>query len=443
MIGLHSYMLRGILLADVWEANRTALQTPRIITNADVATLVMYIGELHKERPGTDKTPDDLVYLIQSKWPQEGGRREELETLAKELGELETPEFDDVQPRISAFLANELALQAAMKIGTDQTRGELDLGAVYDLLTMAQELATGVDLDIEDMAQAPPPDQASERRGVATVGLGPSMDRHLRGGVGRGELLFFLAPPGVGKTSLLKSCGVQMAMEGEHVLDITLEISGAKVRQRVDQKLTGMSRDERIERPLDVVKAREKITGAYYIKDWCSRNVTVDDIRTLVRGMRARGKEVSVVSVDYLELMAPSRASRDAKRFEFSDIAKEMRRLANELDVILITAWQINREGSTAHVLEKRHVSECWDIIKHADIILGLNQNEEELANNYLRVNIMKQRESTVRAIVGYYSDLNRMLIRETEGDLDEPLQDLGGGSGSRLRQHGPGAASV
>jgi replicative DNA helicase len=240
-------------------------------------------------------------------------------------------------------------------------------------------------------------------------------------------MMIWLAPPGVGKTSLLINQGVEMAKAGSKVLHITLEINKAKCRQRVDQKLTGLTNAERLGKPKLVVEARKALTksgGEFYIKDWCSRNVTCDDIRTLVRNMRAQGEEVDTVCVDYLELMAPSKINRHGERFNFSLVAKEMRRLANELGIKLITAWQVNRVGADKHIIGKTDVSECWDIVKHADIIMGLNQNEKELEGHILRVNIIKQRESTARPLEYYYSDLDRMVIYELdEGDRDEPAQ--------------------
>ena len=76
-------------------------------------------------------------------------------------------------------------------------------------------------------------------------------------------------------------------------------------------------------------------------------------------------------------------------------------------------------------------VSECWDIVKHADIILGLNQSDEERNQKILRVNIIKQRESTARPIEYYRSDLDRMDINQTKepGDVDDEPEAVHAGS--------------
>lgn len=427
-------MLRGILHKDVWEANRAAL-SDEILTNADVKTLVMYIGELH-ENTTDDITSDDLRLAIEAKYRRPDGRKTELLSLVEQIHRADDMPFEQVQPHIADFLTREIANAAMVYIGSREDSDRFDIRKPYEMLELALSLSKGIDLGVEDMSEAPEPSSDSDRKGVATVGLGPCMDAHLGGGVGTGEMQIWLAPPAVGKTSLLINEGVEQAKQGEDVLHITLEISGAKCRQRVDQKLTGLTRDERLARPKAVIAARKELTGKYYIKDWCGRNVTVDDIRSLVNNMRAQGKEVTCVSIDYLELMAPTNPNRHGERFNHSQTAKELRRLGNELGVKIITAWQVNRAGADKHVISTTDVSECWDVVKHADIILGLNQGPEELANHVLRVNILKQREGTARPTEYYYSNLDRMIIKERkEGDADGEPEEVGSGDRSGAGQ--------
>jgi KaiC/GvpD/RAD55 family RecA-like ATPase len=432
-------MLRAILRKDVWETNKAAMQED-VFTSADVKSLVQYIGELHDERSG-NLSVVDLRLAVEAKYRRPDGRKQELLDLVGLLDDAPDYEFEEIQPLIADYLGRELANQAAIHIGSRLETDRFDLEVPFRLLERGMEIASGMNLDVVDLIEADPTDE-HEREGIATVGLGKVMDDHLGGGVANGEMLIWLALPGGGKTSYLKNQGMAMAMAGEHVLDITLEINGRKVRKRCDQWLTKLESEELLGRPKLVVSRRRELAGKYYVKDWCDRNVTCDDIRNLVKNMRAQGMEVTVISVDYLELMAPTKNNRHGERFNYSLIAKEMRRLANELDVKLITAWQINRAGTGKHVFGKEDVSECWDIIKHADIILGLNQNEEELDNHVMRVKIMKQRESTARPLEYYYSNLDRMDIRPSdsiEGDSDGPPEEVGLGNRPGVRQYRSG----
>lgn len=415
--------LRAILSKNSWEVNRNALTMIKH-SNATMNSMVQYVAELH-ERLSRDLTLRDLSLHVESKF-RTAERLEEMMEIVDMIGTSPELQDEEAQAFISDYLGRELASQAALYVQQNLDGDRFDMNKFIGMVQVAEELASPVSLDVEDYSAAPPPDR-EERDGLVTVGLGDEMDAHLRGGVANGEMMFYLAPSGVGKTSYLKATNMAMAMAGEHVLDVTLEISGRKVRSRCDQYLTKLTSDERLNAPRLVAAERKKMKGKYYIKDWCDRNVTCDDIRALVRSMRARGMEVTVISVDYLELMSPTKHNRHGERFNHSQVAREMRRLANELGVKLISAWQTNRVGSTKHVINKEDVSECWDVVKHADIILGLNQGEEELRNNIMRINIIKQRESTARPIEYFRSDLERMDIRpagmEGEDDAVPPAE--------------------
>ena len=222
MSSLFLVMLRGILRKDVWHTNRAAL-TEDVLTNTDVKTLVSYIGELHNEQPHGDVSVASLRLSIEAKYRRPDGRKAELLALVDQIEDTEDLPFEEVQPRIADFLGRELAFQASLYIASRDDTERFDLHRPYELLERALALAGGMDLGVVDVATSPPPDAAQERQGVCTVGLGGAMDAHLGGGQGNGEMLIWLAPPGVGKTSLLINQGVEAAKAGEDVLHVTLE----------------------------------------------------------------------------------------------------------------------------------------------------------------------------------------------------------------------------
>jgi replicative DNA helicase len=255
---------------------------------------------------------------------------------------------------------------------------------------------------------------------VTSLGISDSLDAHLCGGVGAGELLIYLAPPSRGKTSFLWATGAAAAAQVRNVLGITLELSARKCVRRVDQWLSKFTQSELISQPLFVSGARKGVEGKLYFKDWSYTGITVDDIKALVTRMRQRGEKIDYLLVDYLELVKPVKYNRHAERHNWSQTAQDLRALAVDLQIPVITAWQVNREGSEQHVLSARDVSECWDVVKHADIILGLNQNAAEMAERVMRVNVIKQRESTDRPQVYLHCDMDRMIIRDGNEESDD-----------------------
>ncbi len=410
----------------MWEANRSIL-TDDIFTSNDMRSLYTYLGELHEECVG-DLAPDDLRRKVESKYAGDSTRKDELLEIIGQLDDREPLAAERVQPLLADYAARQLAVQASKYIAVKVDGDRWELERAFEYLERAMNIQTNLDLDVENLSDAPPPSLEGDRPGIVTMGLGTKMDANLAGGLGQGEMMIWLAGSGFGKTSYMINQGVKIACTGKTVLHISLEISKAKCRQRADQALTGLTRDERLASPGLVMSARKELQDRFFIKDWSHAKITVDDIKALVRRMEAHGQPVDTIVLDYLELMIPTRNNRHGERFNYSSMSKELRALANELHVNMITAWQVNRTGFEKYVIGATDVSECWDIVKHADIILGLNQSRAEHQENVLRVNIIKQRESKARPIEYYSSDMDRMYIKETEepGDDDEEPTRLG-----------------
>jgi replicative DNA helicase len=294
------------------------------------------------------------------------------------------------------------------------------------------ESAGGAVVDLDDTGL---PGTTDDRPGLCPLGLSAELDASLGGGVASGELAVLLAPPARGKTSYLVAIGAKAAQAGRHVLHVTLEISTRRVGRRYDSTLTGLKSSDLIQAVSAVAAARKQVKtngGSIHIKDWSYMDVTPNDIRGLTKGMRAAGKSVDLIIVDYLELLTPNSGdnySRREQRHVYGQLGKQMRAMAVGLDVPVITAWQVNREGSDMHNVELRHISESWDIIKHADQIISMNQTDAERDEHIMRLRVLKQRDSTDRSVFYLHSDLDRMVIRgdkDRSDPIDKPTLHAG-----------------
>jgi replicative DNA helicase len=149
------------------------------------------------------------------------------------------------------------------------------------------------------------------------------------------------------------------------------------------------------------------------------------DIKALVKRLRNQGIDIDMVIVDYLELMSPNRQigtyAKREMRHVFGQQIKEMRSTAVALQVPLVSAWQINRAGSEVDTVTMAHVSECYDLNKHADIILGLNQSIGEANNNQMRIGVLKQRDNTARPQIYVRSDLDRCTVLPINNQEEAP----------------------
>jgi replicative DNA helicase len=188
-----------------------------------------------------------------------------------------------------------------------------------------------------------------------------------------------------------------------------------------------MDKYEMVANPGTVRKAREKVPGKIWIKDWSHVPTKVSDIRALIYQMRGKGQDVDYLVVDYMELLEPEFFNRAQPRMNYSAICKDLRALGNELDIPQSGAWQAKRLATGKLYLDKDDAGEDWGIIKNADIVIGLNQSSAELRDKTMRLNILKQREGTNRNVMHLYCDLDRMIVREQCATEEKEEVEYGG----------------
>ena len=351
-----------------------------------------------------------------------------MEELLRSLDKVEAADIidaDTLKRTTKRFIARDRTMKAMAYLGGHVDDDDFDPAPALTLLDEAVNASVIMDADVEDYSQAGSPSEPT-RTGVIGLGVSDDLDRFLDGGTANGELTMYVAPAGVGKTSFLWKSAAHAATKGRNVLGITLEINSAKCVQRVDQALTGLDKYTLVAQPFFALEKREELKGKIWIKDWTALSPTVDDIRALILQMRQKDQPVDYLMVDYMELVRPDYFNINQVRHGYSQIAKSLRRLAKELDMPVVTAWQTNRAAADKHVLSKTDVGEDWGVVKVADIAVGLNQNSEELRDKIMRVNILKQRESTARNLVTLECDLDRMIVRPISMAADTEPEEVG-----------------
>lgn len=345
-------------------------------------------------------TPNEAWSMVRSDICFELSNTPNLETYARELfDEGEKIPFepsDDAAPRISNWLILDKFQRAS-----SLTLEEDDVNRVQDHFTSAidysmQGSASSKATKLSDI------DVSHKRFGVTALGLSQDLDRALGGGVGNGELLVFMGPPNRGKTSLLCYVGAKAADVGCNVLHVSLEIGSAKVASRYYQCLKRNVKD-----------AANRI----FIESYPPQFLSAREIRRSLESIEQTGQRVSYLVVDYAMLMVPSFRNRD-RRFDFGLILQELRAIAIDKNIKVITAWQVNREGARQNTTNYTHAAESWELAMHADIIIGINQTDNEHENGLLRLKVDKQRESTSRPTISFRANLDTMEITPIGGAM-------------------------
>jgi replicative DNA helicase len=388
-----------------------------------VTRLYAIIKQLH-EMTESDVAVEAVRAAVEVQLEKAPQARDNLLSMLELVDETIAVPEDQLQHLVRKFIERSKVYALVDYAVNNVEQEDFDVNALTDLVAGAVEVGERVDTAVTDLFATSLSGAPDNRPVRLSLGVSRQLDASLRGGTGPGELCLYLAPPATGKTTFLIQSGAAHAREGGAVLHVTMEINTRKVIERYDQAWTGLSSEDL---QTDWGQARagtarhivQKSGGQVHIVDWSYMPATAQDVGAMVRKLRGQGINITMVVVDYLALMSPNKPTGRELRSNYSAVGKEMRAVARHLDLPVLSAWQVNRQGSgkSNTLLSKEDVSESWDIIMIADTIIGLNQNPEELRRRTMRLNVLKQRESTARDVVEIYCDLDRLVVRDLSSE--------------------------
>jgi archaellum biogenesis ATPase FlaH len=176
------------------------------------------------------------------------------------------------------------------------------------------------------------------------------LDKHLNGGLNRKEMTVFSANSGVGKSITMSNLAANFLGKGLNVCYISLELSEDVVAKRFDSIMTGVGQSEIFKNVTKIsvlVKEMCKKMGRLIIKRMPESTTNANHIRAYLKEYeRMYGHIPDVLCVDYMDIMT-SNNKISAENLFVKDkyIAEELRAIANDFDLVLITASQQNRSG--------------------------------------------------------------------------------------------------
>ena len=254
----------------------------------------------------------------------------------------------------------------------------------------------------------------------------PSMDQKLYGGFNRGELQIFAGSSGSGKSLFMQNLAVNWAQSGLNGAYITLELSEGLCSMRIDSMMTDTcSRDifKDIENVEMKVKILAKRAGKLRIK-YMPAQSTVNDLRAYCKELEIQtGVKIDFLCVDYLDLLMPVSAKVSPSDLFVKDkyVSEELRNLAKELNVLFVTASQLNRSAVEEIEFDHSHISGGISKINTADNVFGIFTSRSMRERGQYQLQLMKTRSSSG---VGQKIDLdfNVETLRITD-----PLADSNG----------------
>jgi len=228
----------------------------------------------------------------------------------------------------------------------------------------------------------------------------PQLDKLLHGGFSRGELNIFAGGSGSGKSLVMMNIALNWLQLGLNGVYITLELSEELTGLRTDAMLTNKStRDIRRDVPGAelLIKMVGKKAGNYQIKSLPAQS-NINHVRAFLKEFEiSSGQKLDFVMIDYLDLLMPVSAKVSPSDLFVKDkyVSEELRNLAKELGMLMVTASQLNRTAVDEIEFDHSHISGGISKINTADNVFGIFTSRSMRERGQYQLQCMKSRSST------------------------------------------------
>jgi len=271
------------------------------------------------------------------------------------------------------------------------------------------------------------------------------LNRITKGGLPEKSLNIVLAGTGVGKSLFMCHCAAANLSIGKNVLYITLEMAEERIAERIDanlmnievDRLTGLPKEAYLKK---VERLREKTTGKLIIKEYPTASANVNHFKHLLNELKLKRQFLpDIIYVDYLNICSSSRMKMGNSVNSYTyikAIAEELRGLAVEFRLPIVSATQTTRGGYSNSDVDLTDTSESFGLPATADLMFALISTEELEDLNQIMVKQLKNRyndpTTNKRFVIGV--DRAKMKLYDVEqvaqdglldsGQTDEPIFD-------------------
>jgi replicative DNA helicase len=262
-------------------------------------------------------------------------------------------------------------------------------------------------------------------------------NRITKGGLPTKTLNVALAGTGVGKSLFMCHVAAGALSQNYNVLYITLEMAEEKIAERIDANLLNVKLDDLANLPKDtyerkISRIKENIKGKLIIKEYPTASAGSIHFRTLLNELAIKKNfKPDIVFIDYLNICASARLKHGANVNSYSyikAIAEEIRGLAVEFKVPIVSATQTTRSGFTNTDPGLEDTSESFGLPATADFMFALITSEELEKLNHIMVKQLKNRYNdptmNKRFVIGV--DRSKMKLYDVEAAAQTTLADSG-----------------
>ena len=257
-----------------------------------------------------------------------------------------------------------------------------------------------------------------------------------KGGLPRKTLNIALAGTGVGKSLFMCHQAASCLLNGQNVLYITLEMAEERIAERIDANLFNVDIKSLIDLPkpmydTKVEKLVKKTHGRLIIKEYPTASAHAGHFKSLLNELSLKkGFSPDIIFIDYLNICSSSRYKGSiVNSYTFvKAIAEELRGLAVEYDVPIVSATQTTRSGFGSSDVDLTDTSESFGLPATADFMFALISTEELEEMNQIMVKQLKNRYNdptmNKRFVIGI--DRAKMKLYNLEDSAQKNIVDSG-----------------
>ena len=252
------------------------------------------------------------------------------------------------------------------------------------------------------------------------------------GGLVQKSLTIAMAGTGVGKSLFMSHVAASCLMQNYNVLYITLEMSEEKIAERIDANLMNVTMDDLKMMPKEmfdkrIEKFKQKVKGKLIIKEYPTASAHSGHFRALLNELRLKKAfKPDIIFIDYLNICSSARIKAGANVNSYTyikAIAEELRGLAVENNVPIVSATQINRSGFSDSDPGLENTSESFGLPATADLMFALISTEELEQLNQIMVKQLKNRYGDISNPKRFAIGIDRSKMKLY--DLENKAQDL------------------
>jgi archaellum biogenesis ATPase FlaH len=274
----------------------------------------------------------------------------------------------------------------------------------------------------------------SDKRNYVSTGWS-ELDDKLYGGFTKASLNIFAGTSGSGKSLFLQNLALNWVNAGLNVAYVTLELSEDLVNLRLYSMVTGLGtrgvmRDQDAA-TITLRKMFAKITGSLMVKKYPEAGTATNDLKAYLKEYEIQqGHKPDILIVDYLDLMYPNNNRVDVSNLFAKDknVAEEMRALATEWNIPVVTASQLNRSAQSADEHDHSHIAGGISKINTADNVISILTTHKVRESGVQHIQFLKTRNSNaVGSKIKFDYDVESMRITDFTGDhgLQTPAPEV------------------